>query len=96
MSDRDHKFKYYNLYSCINFLFLSATGQNIDVAVSCLIELIMRRMDAIISGEITLSGNTERNNMPPPMGGKNGDTFTLDNKEDNSDKNTSSSLCNCF
>ena len=76
----------------------AATGQNIDVAVSCLIELIMRRMDAIISGEITLNSNGG-GNMPPPMGGKNGETFHLDGNEGNGGNGESpgsSSLCNCF
>jgi len=67
----------------------AATGQNIDVAVSCLIELIMRRMEAIINGEL----DVDPNSVPPPLGaaGK-GPTTTL-NKEASDKPNSSTCLC---
>jgi len=66
----------------------AATGQNIDVAVSCLIELIMRRMEAIISGQMQVGDG----NAPPPLGVGKGDTTVL-SKEDGGKGDSSNCYC---
>lgn len=76
------------LYGLPYFETSAATGQNIDVAVSCLIELIMRRMEAIISGEMQVG----EGNAPPPLGAGKGETTILSKEMDGADK----SNCYCL